>query len=160
MATGWTVRGSNPGGGRDISGPVQTGPRAHPGSCKAVYLVYFPEVKRPVCDVDHPLLSSASMACSRLKFTFYLRRKATSFFAFHTPLETVCANQIRMMITARPFRVLRTTHSYSLFVNNQLDTQFFFMYFNLYSLRVSDSSVSIIRRINCINKTPGLCHSV
>ena len=30
---GWTVRGSNPGGAR-FSAPVQTGPEAHPASCK------------------------------------------------------------------------------------------------------------------------------
>ena len=34
LATGWTVRGSNPGGGgARFSAPVQTGPGAHPASC-------------------------------------------------------------------------------------------------------------------------------
>jgi len=36
LATGWTVRGSNPGGGRGgarLSTPVQAGPRTHPASC-------------------------------------------------------------------------------------------------------------------------------
>jgi hypothetical protein len=46
------------------------------------------------------------------------------------------------------------------FVNNQLDAQFFFMYVYLYSLHVSDSYVSIIRRFNCINTSSGICHSV
>ena len=46
------------------------------------------------------------------------------------------------------------------FVNNQLDAQFFFMFVYFYSLHVSDSYVSIIRRINCINTTSGICHSV
>jgi hypothetical protein len=46
------------------------------------------------------------------------------------------------------------------FVNNQLDAQFFFMYVYFYSLHVSGSHVPIIRRINCINKTSGICHSV
>jgi len=32
LPTGWTVRGSNPGGER-FSAPVQTGPEAHPASC-------------------------------------------------------------------------------------------------------------------------------
>ena len=45
-------------------------------------------------------------------------------------------------------------------VNNQLDAQFFFMYVYFYSLHVSGSHVSIIRRINCINTTSGICHSV
>ena len=47
-----------------------------------------------------------------------------------------------------------------IFVNNQLDAQFFFMYVYFYSLHVSDSYVSIIGRINCINTTSGICHSV
>jgi hypothetical protein len=34
------------------------------------------------------------------------------------------------------------------------------MYVYFYSLHVSDSHVSIIRRINCINTTSGICHSV
>ena len=35
---------------------------------------------------------------------------------------------------------------------------FMFVYF--YSLHVSGSHVPIIRRINCINTTSGICHSV
>ena len=48
----------------------------------------------------------------------------------------------------------------ALFVNNQIDAQFFFMYIYFYSLHVSGSHVPIIRRINCINTTSGICHSV
>jgi len=46
------------------------------------------------------------------------------------------------------------------FLNNRLDAQFFFMYVYFYSLRVSGSHVPIIRRINRINTTSGICHSV
>jgi len=46
------------------------------------------------------------------------------------------------------------------FVNNQLDAQFFFMYVYYYSLHVSGSHVPIIRRINCINTTSVICHSL
>jgi len=46
------------------------------------------------------------------------------------------------------------------FVNNQLDAQFFFIYVYFYSLHVSASHVPIIRRINCIITTSGICHSV
>ena len=46
------------------------------------------------------------------------------------------------------------------FVNNQLDAQFFFMYVYFYSLHVSSSHVPIIRRIYCINTASGMCHSV
>ena len=53
FATGWTVRGSNPGGWAKVSVPVQTGPEAHPasytmgtGSC--------PVVEGLRGGVDHP----------------------------------------------------------------------------------------------------------
>jgi len=47
----------------------------------------------------------------------------------------------------------------SVFVNNQLDAQFsfhIFVYSN--SLHVSSNQVLIIRRVNCINMTSGICH--
>jgi hypothetical protein len=47
-----------------------------------------------------------------------------------------------------------------IFVNNQLDGQFFFMYVYFYSLHVSGSHVPIIRRISCINTTFGKSHCV
>jgi hypothetical protein len=47
-----------------------------------------------------------------------------------------------------------------IFVNNQLDAQFFFIYVYFYSLHVSGSHVPIIRKINCINTTSGICHCV
>jgi hypothetical protein len=46
-----------------------------------------------------------------------------------------------------------------IFGYNQLDAQFFFVYVYFYSLHVSGSHVPIIRKINCINTTPGICHS-
>ena len=54
--------------------------------------------------------------------------------------------------------VLLTVHLVIIFVNNQFDAQFFFMYVYFYSLYVSDSHVSIIRRINCINTTSGIMY--
>jgi len=56
--------------------------------------------------------------------------------------------------------VLLTVHLVIIFVNNQLDAQFFFMYVYFYSLLVSDSYVSNIRRTNCITTTSGICHSM
>jgi len=59
LATGWTVRGSNPGGGR-FSAPVQTGPGAHPAS----YIMgtgFFPGVKRPGRGIDYTPPSSAEV---------------------------------------------------------------------------------------------------
>ena len=58
------------------------------------------------------------------------------------------------------FYILLTVHLGIILVNNQLDAQFFFMYVYFYSLHVSDSHVPIIRRINCINTTSGICHCV
>ena len=47
-----------------------------------------------------------------------------------------------------------------IFVNNQLDAQFFFVYIYFSSLHVSNTRVPIIRRIHCINTTSGICHSM
>jgi len=58
------------------------------------------------------------------------------------------------------FYVLLTVHLGLIFVNNQLRAQFFFMYVYLHSLHVSGSHVPIVRRINSINTTSGICHSV
>jgi hypothetical protein len=59
----------------------------------------------------------------------------------------------------RSFMFCWPLHLGIIFVNNQLDARFFFMYVYSYSLRVSDSHLPIARRINCIN-TSGICHSV
>jgi hypothetical protein len=53
-----------------------------------------------------------------------------------------------------------TVHLGIIFVYNQLDAKFFFVYVYFYSLHVSGSYVPIIRRTNCINKTSGICRSV
>jgi hypothetical protein len=45
LATGWKVRGSNPGGAR-FSALIQTGSGAHPASC-TMGTVSFPGVKAP-----------------------------------------------------------------------------------------------------------------
>jgi hypothetical protein len=60
LATGWTVRGSNPGGGARFFAHVQTGPEAHPASC-TMGTGSFPGVKRPGRGADHPLSSSAEV---------------------------------------------------------------------------------------------------
>jgi len=64
------------------------------------------------------------------------------------------------MIVVTEFYVLLAVHLGKILVNNQRDAQFFFMYVYFYSLHVSGNHVSIIRRINCINTTFGICHSV
>ena len=44
LATGWKVRGSNPGGGARFPAPIQTGSEAHPVSC-TMGTGYCPGVK-------------------------------------------------------------------------------------------------------------------
>jgi hypothetical protein len=53
LATGWTVRGSNPGGGARFCAPVQIYPRAHPASC-TMGTGFFLGAKRPGRGHDHP----------------------------------------------------------------------------------------------------------
>jgi len=60
LPTGWTVRGSNPGGAR-FSAPVQTGPEDHPTSC-TMGTGSFPGVRccRGVTLTPQPLLVQRS----------------------------------------------------------------------------------------------------
>jgi len=57
---GWTVRGSNPGGGRDFPHPSRPALRPTKPPIQWV-LGFFPGVKRPGRGVDHPPLSSAEV---------------------------------------------------------------------------------------------------
>jgi hypothetical protein len=52
------------------------------------------------------------------------------------------------------------TNFRKILVNDQLDTQFPFLYVYFNSLNVSSNLVLIRRRINCINTTSGMCQSV
>jgi hypothetical protein len=63
-------------------------------------------------------------------------------------------------LTLLEFYILLIVHLGIILVNNQLDAQFFLMYVCFYSLHVSGSHVPIIKRINCINTTSGIFHSV
>ena len=60
-ATGYGLdgRGSNPGGGRDFSTPVQTGPGAHPASCTMGTVSFLGGKERPGRDADPSPPSSA-----------------------------------------------------------------------------------------------------
>jgi hypothetical protein len=59
LATGWKVRGSNPGGAR-FSAPIQTGSGTHPASC-TMGTGSFPGVKTAGRDADHTPASSAEV---------------------------------------------------------------------------------------------------
>jgi hypothetical protein len=58
------------------------------------------------------------------------------------------------------FYVLFAVHLGIIRVNDQLDAQFFFIYVYFNSLHVSSNLVLIVWRINCINPTSGMCHTV
>ena len=58
------------------------------------------------------------------------------------------------------FHILLTLHLGIILFNDQLDAQFFFAYVYFNSLHVSSIQVLIIRRLNCINKISGICHSM
>jgi len=64
---GWTVWKLNP-GGEEIFVPVQTSCEAHLAS-HAVSTRSIPGIKQPGRGTDHPPLSSAFMASSRVNFT-------------------------------------------------------------------------------------------
>ena len=92
--TGWTVRGSNPGGSR-ISAPIQTGPGAHPASY-TMGTGSFPEVKHPGRDDDHPPPSSAEV---KERVELYLYSHFWAFvvcfrfnFTFHFTSEAFCSS--------------------------------------------------------------------
>jgi hypothetical protein len=70
------------------------------------------------------------------------------------------SNLLRNVRNYLPHCTIHLKRLESFFANNQLDVQFFFMYVYFYSLHVSGSHVPIIRRINCINTTSGICHCV
>ena len=71
-------------------------------------------------------------------------------------IGVVCENIENFQINQSNNLLVNTVQ---LFVNNKHDAQLFFMYVYFYYLNVSDSYVSIIRRINCITTTSGICHS-
>jgi hypothetical protein len=73
--------------------------------------------------------------------------------------ETGIVTNLQNLITAE-FDVLLTVHLGIILVNDQLDAQFFFVYVCSKSLNVSSTHVLIIRRINCINATSGICDYV
>ena len=61
--------------------------------------------------------------------------------------------------TSHYLYVLLVVHLGTIFVNNQLEAQFFFMCVYFYSLHVSGSHVHIIRRINPLNtEINPICH--
>jgi hypothetical protein len=60
LAKGWTVQGSNPGGGGRFFAPVQTGSAAHPTSY-TMGTGSLPGVRRPGRGFDNPPQSSAEV---------------------------------------------------------------------------------------------------
>ena len=98
--------------------------------------------RTPVCGTDHETYESL---CDLEQTNYCSKPKRKDIFLQYYTLFT--------LITFRhtQFYVLLTVHLGIIFVNNQLDSQFYFMYVYFYSLHVLGSHVPIIRRINCIN---------
>jgi hypothetical protein len=87
-------------------------------------------------------------------------RKTGTIFGHNEQLRLQELEISRKVMCYLKFYVLLTALLGINFVNNQLGAQFFFMYVYFYSLHVSGSHVSFIRRINCFSTTSGICHSV
>jgi hypothetical protein len=81
---------------------------------------------------------------------------------FHALVDLSSLIKIRshQMLKLWNFYVLLTVHLGIILINNQLYAQFFFIYVYFNSVCVSSTHVVIIRRINCINKTFGIGHSM
>jgi hypothetical protein len=67
---------------------------------------------------------------------------------------------LQKQIMKNEFYALLIVHLGIILVNNQLDSQFLSLYVYFNSLHVSSNLVLIIRRINGINTTFGICHFV
>jgi hypothetical protein len=114
------------------------------------------------------LLPTLSFVYEVKEFTAYFKRHTATYTAYrYVNLSNVAEAPLhfsRFTSLFPPTRfclvLMYTKDATPVFVNNQFEGQFFFMYIYFYSLHVSDSYVSIIRRINCINTTSGICHSV
>jgi len=135
---------------------------------KCAYPVFTYTEKPAWCHVRH------------LKFTHFLlkmicnqcfRKLSLQVTKFQSTLRAFLHNNLTYEVTDTEWKkvhLLLFLSSYALLnvhfdiisVNNQLDSQFFFMYVYFYSLHVSGSHAPIIRRINYINMTSGICHSV
>ena len=71
-------------------------------------------------------------------------------------LQYVIVDQFQYIIV---FCVLLTVYLSIILFNDQLDTQFFFVYVYSNSLHVSNIQVLIIRRFSCIDTISCICHS-
>jgi len=97
---GWTNRGLNPGGGRDFSAPVHTGPGAHPAYC-TMGTGSFPGVKSGggVTLTPHPLLVPWSRKIRALPLLPLWairpvqRLSACTRVHFNLPFSKMCANR-------------------------------------------------------------------
>jgi len=102
-----------------------------------------------------------STGCIAVNFLYwaFLLKSVDTFKNIRKTIGTLCKVLFIFVLLSR-FYILLTVHLGKILVNNQLDLQFFFIYVYVYSVHVSVSHVPIIRRINCINTTSGIYHSV
>jgi hypothetical protein len=99
----------------------------------------------PFCSTRHAHLILfpfiTFMLCRRVRFTTPVT-KATGFS--QTWRSRIKSRQVILIL---------------ILINNQLNANFFYIYSYFDSPHVSSKSVLIIRRVNCINTTSGVCHS-
>jgi len=131
---------------------------------------------RDMLEHCHPTLEHFCTPSSQYEFNDRINVKNeclsqnSTGFEFLRRLQILCfqllhVNDLMEVVTENLFHlalllILHQNYCTVIFVNNQLDTQLFFMYVYFCSLHVSGSHVPIIRRINCITTTSGVCHSV
>jgi hypothetical protein len=68
--------------------------------------------------------------------------------------------QLANIFCSAEFYILLTVQLSMIIVNDKLDAQVLFLYIYFNSVHVSSKLVLIVRRLNCINTTSGMCHSV
>jgi len=123
-----------------------------------------------IASTTYRVKGRAVVICPQRLFTCFLWLwEQTTIISLYSTLLTswpvttrfcCAASSLTPSVLYMVFYVLLTVHLGLIFVNNQLDAQFFFIYVYFHSLHVSGSHVPITRRINCISTTSGICHSV
>jgi hypothetical protein len=127
---------------------------AAPDGISAISLTFVSgriECKRYICNKQSPVQRRhgpefKAQSCRNTRLPFSNRQ--LSF----CPTHSSCRIISEVTLGATYIRRDPSSENSEIFISNQFDPQFFFMYVYFYSLHVSGSHVPIIRRINCINE--------
>jgi hypothetical protein len=98
----------------------------------------------------HKVLEHSLQNCGKLPYSRY----KVQYGSLLIWVKTTEKSRLCILLTSWKIDIFKL--KLFIFLNNQLDAQFFFMFVYFYSLHVSGSHVPIIRRINCINTTSGI----